>query len=207
MATAAVSALALEAPLALTIGAASGLGAAVLQKTYLGGKCLSKHSQAMLELLTAGRRGAATDVEGYKWTVESEEKAEYQYREELRNRERRKVEFEQRAKEEADREDARRTGRMFEGRHRARHDLIHSDRLGYYECLGLKGKERGSTAKDIQIAFRAAVQKHHPDTNIGNEESAKVAMQQVLKAYGVLRDARKRKEYDAGGGLEASEES
>eukprot|EP00164_Ancoracysta_twista_P012818 GFYU01020225.1.p1 GENE.GFYU01020225.1~~GFYU01020225.1.p1 ORF type:complete len:211 (-),score=32.76 GFYU01020225.1:18-650(-) len=139
-----------------------------------------------------------TDRHGYRWTVESEERAEYEYREEIRARARRKAEFQERLKEDMDRDQARRAGKMFNGSHRARRDVLDQDPLGYYELLGLKGKERVSTPKDVQTAFRAAAQKHHPDLNAGEEVVAKEAMQEILKAYGVLKDANKRKLYDSG---------
>ena len=139
-----------------------------------------------------------TDRHGYRWTVESEERAEYEHREEIRAKARRKAEFQERLREDMERDQARRSGRMFNGTHKARRDVLESDPLGYYELLGLKGRERLATPKDIQTAFRAAAQKHHPDINSEEESVAKEAMQQVLKAYGVLKDANKRKLYDSG---------
>jgi DnaJ-class molecular chaperone len=73
------------------------------------------------------------------------------------------------------------------------------DPLGYYALLGLKGQEKTATPKDIAAAFRREAQKSHPDL-VGDEEQdkAKEAMQNLVEAYTVLRDAVLRREYDLG---------
>ncbi|KAI9022410.1 hypothetical protein DFJ74DRAFT_669337 [Hyaloraphidium curvatum] len=69
------------------------------------------------------------------------------------------------------------------------------DPKGYYKALGVKpdaGKE------EIQAAFRGLAMKDHPDrySDPKDKEAAKKRFQKLSEAYTVLRDARKRREYD-----------
>lgn len=72
-----------------------------------------------------------------------------------------------------------------------------SDPLGYYARLGVKP---GASTSEIQAAFRGLALQHHPDRYTAADEktSATKRFQQITEAYQVLRDANKRREYDAG---------
>lgn len=63
----------------------------------------------------------------------------------------------------------------------------------YYEILGVP---RTATQGEIQKAYRKLAVKYHPDKNPGNRE-AEEKFKKVGEAYEVLRDAEKRKRYDA----------
>ena len=160
-----------------------------------------------------------TDSQGLKWTVETEETAEYIFREELRAKARKRAEFEQRVQEETMQDEAiKRGSTRFHGRRSRRvrpsglfddEDLgVHEDDeiydpLGYYEVLGLNEEaRRKATSKDIAQAFREAARKNHPDT-LGpaagtKADRAKEAMQKIVEAYNILRDPKLRAEYDSG---------
>ena len=85
------------------------------------------------------------------------------------------------------------------------------DFLGYYRALGfsdLDADEDGkvlpqeASTEDIKAAFKRMALKFHPDKQLGKEEAEKDAAQkQFVKAqaaYDVLKDPKKRKEYDKG---------
>ncbi|CUF84499.1 DNA-J chaperone, putative [Bodo saltans] len=190
---------------------ACGIGAGVLSNFVLQlisrARFMRDMARELGELKTTGILNFATDQKGYKWNVADEERAEYEYREELRRRARKKDDFQQRLKEEQERDDARARGMKFDPKSRRRNDLKDVDPLGYYKILGLEGREIGASKKDIQAAFREESKKHHPDLNIGNEESAKTVMQSILEAYRVLRDPAKKKLYDTGRLLKDGRES
>lgn len=65
----------------------------------------------------------------------------------------------------------------------------------YYEVLGV---ERRATAKEISAAFRKLARRYHPDTNSGDKEAER-RFKEISEAHDVLRDAEKRKLYDAYG--------
>ena len=73
--------------------------------------------------------------------------------------------------------------------------------VDYYELLGIS-----KTANDTEIkkAYRKLALKHHPDRNPDNKEEAETKFKEIGKAYQVLSDASKRKQYDTFGedGLE-----
>ncbi|RCI05044.1 hypothetical protein CU098_013192, partial [Rhizopus stolonifer] len=73
-----------------------------------------------------------------------------------------------------------------------------SDPKGYYRALGVNSS---ASQSDIQSAFRGLAMKYHPDryTDAEEKQQAKVKFQQVSAAYSVLRDAKKRKQYDQTG--------
>jgi molecular chaperone DnaJ len=62
----------------------------------------------------------------------------------------------------------------------------------YYELLGIS---RGASEEDIKKAYRAAVKKHHPDSNPGDTK-AEAKFKEINEAYTVLSDADKRAKYD-----------
>ena len=64
----------------------------------------------------------------------------------------------------------------------------------HYEVLELK--DNNATLKDIKKAYRKLAVQHHPDRNIGNEESATIKFREINEAYEVLSDDTLRREYD-----------
>ena len=71
------------------------------------------------------------------------------------------------------------------------------ERTDLYAILGLTPK---ATQSDITHAYRALVRRHHPDTRSPsdrpNDTTSDNALQQVLAAYIVLGDPRRRASYD-----------
>ncbi|HEU4493620.1 MAG TPA: DnaJ domain-containing protein [Rubrobacteraceae bacterium] len=63
-----------------------------------------------------------------------------------------------------------------------------------YKLLGVP---RGATQDDIRKAHRKLVRKHHPDANPG-DHSSEERFREVQRAYEVLSDPEKRREYDKG---------
>jgi curved DNA-binding protein CbpA len=72
----------------------------------------------------------------------------------------------------------------------------------YYSLLGIK---RGASAEEVKRAYRKAVFRYHPDRNPGDDEAAG-KFKQVLDAYEVLSDNRKRANYDESTGANDIEE-
>jgi len=192
-------------PVEAAVGAMAAAGAAShLVKMKNSAKAANDASVKAAQLAWRQSAFAATDTEGYKWSVEDEETMEYSYREEVRARARRRAQFEQRVREEAARDDARAQSGKFKrsaraARRASRPGAVDRDPLGYYAALGLKGSEDKVNAKDIAKAFRAQAQKTHPDTAAPElQDLAKAQMQKLVEAYSVLRDATLRREYDEG---------
>lgn len=180
---------------ALTAGVSSG----VVQQALTRARFLQSQARQMAQLKSIGVLNLVADSAGYRWTPEEEEKEEYEYREELRRQARARDAFEQRVKEEAARDRARARGNHFDPKNRRRTDLIDADPLGYYELLGLKGKEFAATPKEITKAFRAAVKLHHPDVHPETEaDTQKKQMQRIIEAYKILHDPKTKKSYDSG---------
>ena len=65
--------------------------------------------------------------------------------------------------------------------------------ITYYETLGI---ERNASEDEIRRAYRALAKKYHPDVYEGNERIAQARMQEINRAYAVLSDAEKRRDYD-----------
>ncbi len=62
----------------------------------------------------------------------------------------------------------------------------------YYEVLGVG---RNADEKEIKRAFRRQARKYHPDVNPGNK-AAEQRFKEASEAYDVLRDSKKRQQYD-----------
>jgi curved DNA-binding protein len=71
----------------------------------------------------------------------------------------------------------------------------------YYAILGL---ERGATEDAIKKAYRRLARKYHPD--VSKESNAEEKFKEVAEAYQTLKDADKRKAYDALGSHPAGQE-
>ncbi|MCC6547054.1 J domain-containing protein, partial [Candidatus Sumerlaeota bacterium] len=63
----------------------------------------------------------------------------------------------------------------------------------YYEVLGVS---RSAPAEEIRRAYRKLARKHHPDVN-KNDPKAEERFKEINEAYEVLKDADRRKQYDA----------
>lgn len=177
----------------------AGVSSSFVQQAVSKARFLQDQARQMAQLKSVGVLNLVADSAGYRWTPEEEEKEEYEYREELRRQARARDSFEQRVKEEAARDRARARGHHFDPKHRRRTDLINADPLGYYELLGLKGKEFAATPKEITTAFRAAVKQHHPDVHPETEADAKKKhVQRIIEAYKILHDPKAKKSYDSG---------
>jgi molecular chaperone DnaJ len=64
--------------------------------------------------------------------------------------------------------------------------------MDYYKTLMIA---RNASPNDIQQAYHELAVKHHPDANQGDDTAAE-RFKAINKAYQVLRDPAKRKEYD-----------
>lgn len=62
----------------------------------------------------------------------------------------------------------------------------------YYDLLEISEK---STKEEIQKAFRKLAKKYHPDVNNGNSKIQE-KFKEIKEAYEVLKDEKKRKQYD-----------
>jgi len=67
----------------------------------------------------------------------------------------------------------------------------------YYKILGIT---KSATEDEIKKAFRKLSLKHHPDrhTEPQDKEIAEKKYKEINEAYGVLKDPKKKKEYDCG---------
>ena len=63
-----------------------------------------------------------------------------------------------------------------------------------YDTLGVAAD---ASSDEIKRAYRKAAMKWHPDRNVGREDAARAAFQEMRDAYSILSDADKRKTYDA----------
>jgi curved DNA-binding protein len=62
----------------------------------------------------------------------------------------------------------------------------------YYKILGV---DKTVSADEIKKAYRKLARKHHPDVN-PNDKTAESKFKELQEAYDVLKDEKKRKEYD-----------
>jgi len=62
----------------------------------------------------------------------------------------------------------------------------------FYDVLGVP---RGATAVEIKKAYRRLARKYHPDLNPG-DKTAEAKFKEIQEAYSVLKDAKKKAEYD-----------
>ncbi|WP_109482563.1 DnaJ domain-containing protein [Paraburkholderia sp. C35] len=59
------------------------------------------------------------------------------------------------------------------------------------------GVSQDATWEEIKRAYRKAAMKWHPDRNVGQEDVAHAAFQEIKDAYAILSDENQRKVYDA----------
>jgi curved DNA-binding protein CbpA len=59
------------------------------------------------------------------------------------------------------------------------------------------GVTQDATSEEIKRAYRRAAMKWHPDRNVGQEDAARAAFQEIRDAYAILSDEAQRKVYDA----------
>jgi len=67
-----------------------------------------------------------------------------------------------------------------------------TNKRDYYEVLGVK---RSATSDEIKRAYRKLAKAHHPDRN-PDDPRAEARFKEVQEAYAVLRDPKKREEFD-----------
>jgi len=70
-----------------------------------------------------------------------------------------------------------------------------NNKKDYYDLLGV-GKN--ATTDEIKKAYRKLALKYHPDKNKG-DKGAEAKFKEVNEAYEVLKDDKKRKQYDTFG--------
>ena len=59
------------------------------------------------------------------------------------------------------------------------------------------GVSQDATWEEIKRAYRKAAMKWHPDRNVGQEDVARAAFQEIKDAYAILSDETQRKVYDS----------
>jgi len=66
----------------------------------------------------------------------------------------------------------------------------------HYAVLGIR---RDASEAEIARAYKSLALRYHPDKNQGNKVQAEISFKRIAEAYAVLRDTRKRSEYDRSG--------
>ncbi|KAL0491499.1 DnaJ [Acrasis kona] len=69
-----------------------------------------------------------------------------------------------------------------------------SQQTDHYKVLGVS---KTATDREIKTAYKKLAMKYHPDRNKKNRVTAEKKFVEISKAYEVLGDNKKRKEYDA----------
>lgn len=67
--------------------------------------------------------------------------------------------------------------------------------MAYKDYYKILGAEKTSSPDDIKKAYRKLARKYHPDVN-PNDKAAEAKFKELQEAYDVLKDDKKRKEYD-----------
>jgi hypothetical protein len=67
--------------------------------------------------------------------------------------------------------------------------------MDYYGYLNVS---RDATADEIKSAYKALIKKYHPDVFSGDKAVAEKKMSEIISAYGVLSDDKRRSDYDCG---------
>lgn len=70
----------------------------------------------------------------------------------------------------------------------------------FYHTLGV---DRKATISDIKKTYRKLARKYHPDLNPG-DKAAEKKFKEITEAYEVLKDPKKRSQYDNFGGVGGS---
>ena len=68
-----------------------------------------------------------------------------------------------------------------------------ANKKDYYEILGIN---KNSTDDEIKKAYKKLAKKWHPDLNPDNKKQAEEKMKEINEAYDVLKDPKKRAQYD-----------
>ena len=68
-----------------------------------------------------------------------------------------------------------------------------SEKRDYYEVLGV---DKSADEKEIKRAYKKLARKYHPDLNPDNPKEAEEKFKEINEAYDVLKDPKKRAQYD-----------
>ena len=68
-----------------------------------------------------------------------------------------------------------------------------SEKRDYYEVLGV---DKSADEKEIKRAYKKLARKYHPDLNPDNPKEAEAKFKEINEAYDVLKDPKKRAQYD-----------
>ncbi|MBR1859513.1 MAG: molecular chaperone DnaJ [Selenomonadaceae bacterium] len=68
-----------------------------------------------------------------------------------------------------------------------------ADKRDYYEVLGIN---KNATDDEVKKAYKKLAKKWHPDLNPDNKKEAEEKMKEINEAYDILKDPKKRAQYD-----------